>query len=100
MGILHHIIKNKIKNKKELDIGFILKEIAPAQTSLSLINYLDNLKKERIDGVQKQSKLPLCELVSKRLVEKDPRDPIFNEENIREQKRHERGKKIFAYYKY
>ena len=94
--ILHHIIKNKIKIKKELDIDFILKEVAPAQTSLSLINYLDNLKKERIDGVQKTSKLPLCELASKRLIEKSP---IFNEDHINEKKRQEWCKSIIAYYK-
>jgi len=97
--LLHHIVNNKIKNKKELDIEFILKEVAPAQTSLSLINYLDNLKKERIDGVQKTSKLPLCELASKRLIEKSPRDPIFNEDHINEKKRQEWCKIIFAYYK-
>ena len=91
--------KKNVKIKKELDIEFILKEIAPAQTSKSLLQYLNNLNRERINGVLKQSKLPLCELVSKRLIEKDPRDPIFNDSNIREQKRHEWGKKIFAYYK-
>merc|ERR1712223_1935887 len=77
--LLHHIVENKVKTKKELDIEFILKEIAPAQTSLSLLNYLNNLKQEQINGVTKQSKLPLCELASKRLIEKNPSDPIFNE---------------------
>jgi len=97
--LLHHIVKNKIKNKKELDIGFILKEVAPAQTSLSLIQYLNGLKHETIDGAQKTSKLPLCELASKRLIEKSPRDPIFNEDHINEKKRQEWCKIIFAYYK-
>jgi len=97
--LLHHIVKNKVKNKKELDIQFILKEVAPAQTSTSLIAYLDNLKRERIDGVLKQSKLPLCELTSKRLIEKSPINPIFNEDHNGEQKRQEWGKIIFAYYK-
>ena len=97
--LLHHIAKDKIKNKKELDIEFILKEIAPAQTSTSLIAYLDNLKRERINGVLKQSKLPLCELTSKRLIEKSPINPIFNEDHNGEQKRQEWGKIIFAYYK-
>merc|ERR1712223_692287 len=55
-GLLHHIVKNKIKSKKELDIDSILIEVAPAQTSKSLLLYPDNLKKERIDGVLKQSK--------------------------------------------
>ena len=97
--VLHHIVKNKIKSKKELVIEFIFKEIAPAQTSLSLLLYLDNLKKETIDGVTKQSKLPLCELASKRLMEKSPRDPIFNEDHINEKKRQEWCKSIFAYFK-
>ena len=96
--LLHHIVKNNIKNMKELDIEFILKEIAPAQTSLSLIQYLHHLKQETIDGAQKPSKLPLCELASKRLIEKSPNNPIFNEDNIREQKRQEWCKSIFAYY--
>ena len=97
--LLHHIVKNNIKNKKELEIEYILKEIAPAQTSKSLLDYLKNLKKETIDGVQKSSTLTLCELASKKLNKKDPRDPIFNEDNIREQKRQARGISIFAYYK-
>ena len=97
--LLRHIVKNNIKNKKELDIEFILKEISPAQTSLSLIQYLNSLKYEKIDGVQKPSKLPLCELASKKLIKKDPRDPIFNEDIIREQKRHEWCKSLIAYYK-
>jgi len=97
--LLRHIVENKIKNKKELDIEFIFKEIAPAQTSKSLLLYLNNLKKERIDGVQKPSKLPLCELASKRLIGKSPTSPIFNDDNIREQKRQEWCKIIFAYYK-
>ena len=97
--LLHHIVKNKVKTKKELDIGFILKEISPAQTSLSLLAYIDDLKRETIDGIKKQSKLPLCELASKRLVEKNPSDPIFNENHKNEQKRQEWCKHIFAYYK-
>jgi len=97
--LLHHIVKNKVKNKKELDIEFILKEIAPAQTSTSLLNYLNDLNRETIDGVTKRSKLPLYELVSKRLIEKSPTNPILNEDNIKEQKRQEWCKQIFAYYK-
>ena len=97
--LLHHIVKNNIKNKKELDIEFILKKIAPAQTSISLIQYLDDLKKKRIDGVQKPSKLPLCELASKRITEKSYQNPIFNEDHNREQKRQEWCKSIIAYYK-
>ena len=97
--LLHHIVKNKVKTKKELDIEFILKEIAPAQTSKSLLQYLDNLKMETINGVRKQSKLSLCELASKRLIEKSPNNPIFNEDHKNEQIRQEWCKHIFAYYK-
>ena len=97
--LLYHIVKNKIKNKTELDIEFILKEVAPAQTSKSLLLYLDNLKKETINGVQKPSKLPLCELASKRITEKSHRNPIFNEDHIKEQKRQEWCKSIIAYYR-
>merc|ERR1712223_621593 len=97
--LLHHIVKNKIKSKKELDIEFILKEIALAQTSQSLISYLDHLIRETIDGVQKPSKLPLYELASKRLIEKSPSNPIFNENDIREKRRQEWRKHIIAYYK-
>ena len=97
--LLHHIVKNKIKNKKQLDIEFILKEIALAQTSQSLIRYLHDLNRETIDGVAKQSKAPLCEHVSRRLSEKSPTNPIFNEDHIKVQKRQEWCKSIFAYYK-
>ena len=97
--LLHHIVKNKIKSKKELDIDFILKEIAPAQTSLSLLQYLEDLKQKTIDGVTKKSKLPLCELASKRFIEKSPTNPIFNEDNMKEQKRQEWCKNIISYYK-
>ena len=97
--LLHHIVENKIKNKKELDIQFILKKVAPAQTSASLLLYLQGLQLESIDGVLKQSKLPLFEIVSKRLIKKDPRDPIFNEDNIREQKRQEWCINIIDHYK-
>ena len=96
---MHHIIKNKVKTKKELDIQFILKEIAPAQTSTSLLTYLRDLKRETINGVTKQSKLPLFELASKRLFEKNPRNPIFNEDLKNEQKRQEWSTNVIAYYK-
>ena len=97
--LLHHIVKNKIKSKKELDIEFMLKEVAPAQTSTSLLHYLNNLKRENNNGKSNASKLTLCELASKRLFEKSPRDPIFNEDHINEKKRQEWCKSIFAYYK-
>jgi len=98
--LLHHIVKNKIKNKKELDIEFVLKEIAVhhyQSTSLSI--YLNGLKQERIDGALKPSKLPLCELVSRRVTEKSPQNQIFNEDDIREKKLQEWCKYIIAYYK-
>ena len=97
--LLHHIVKNKIKTKKELDMEFTLKEIAPAQTSASLLTYLNSLTLERIDGAQKLSKLPLCELASKMLSDKSFQNPIFNEDHSREQKRKEWCKSIIAYYK-
>ena len=97
--LLLHIVQNNVKNKKELNIEFILKEIAPTQTNTSLIYYLDNLKKKKIDGVTKQNKLPFCELASKRLIEKSPYDPIFNENHKKEQQRQEWCKNLVAYYK-
>ena len=97
--LLHHVVKNNVKTKKELDIEFILKEIAPAQTSRSLLCYLDDLKRENIGGVKKQSKLPLCELASKRLIKKTTINPNFNEDNKNAQKRQEWSTNIIAYYK-
>ena len=96
--LLHYIVKNKIKNKKQLDIELIFKEIAPAQTTKSLLIYLERLKQERINGVMKQSKLPLCELASKRFILKDQRDPTFNEVHNKYQKRQEWCNSIIAYY--
>merc|ERR1712154_675388 len=69
IDILKHIVKNNIKHKKEMDIDMILKEIAPGQTSTSLLMYLNVLKRETIDGKLKASKRPLCDLASKRLRE-------------------------------
>ena len=43
--------------------------------------------------------MPLCELASKRLIEKSPTNPIFNEDNMKEQKRQEWCKSIISYYK-
>ena len=97
--LLHHIVQSKVKTMKELDIEFILKEIAPAQTSISLLGHLKMLQKETINGVQKQSKLPLFDLASKRLIEKSPSNPIFNENHKNEQKRQEWSTTIIAYYK-
>ena len=45
--VLLHIVNNNIKHKREMDIDNILKEVAPGQTSRSMIVYLDGLKKEK-----------------------------------------------------
>ena len=95
--LLHYIVKSKLKTKKEIDIEFILKEIAPAQTSTSLLGYLKIITQETINGVQKQSKLPLFDLASKRL--RSPSNPIFNEDHKKEQKRQEWCTNIISYYK-
>ena len=60
---------------------------------------INHLKEESINGATKPSKLHLCELASKRLMEKSPNNPIFNEDHVKEQKRQEWCKSIFAHYK-
>ena len=97
--VLLHIVNNNIKHKKEMDIDQILKEVAPGQTSLSMITYLDNLKREQVNGVRKQSKSPLRDLASKRFKEQDPKNPLFNENHKGEQKRLEWCQDIISYYK-
>ena len=97
--VLLHIVNNNIKHKKEMDIDKILKEVAPGQTSLSIIGYLDTLKMERVKGVQKQSKLPLCDLVSKRMREQSPQSTLFNENHKGEQKRLEWCEDVISYFK-
>ena len=96
--VLKHIVANKIKRKKEMDIDLILKEITPGQTSLSLLKYLRYLKAERVDGVSKQSEKPLFDLASKRLREPSPTDPVFDENHRREQ-RLVWTKELISYYK-
>merc|ERR1719422_3066719 len=39
--VLSHIVNNNIKHKKDMDIDQILKEVAPGQTSRSILQYLD-----------------------------------------------------------
>jgi len=95
--ILHHIVKNKIKDKREIEID-VLHDIAPGQTSLSLIHYLDILKRETIDGNLKYSEKSLFECASKRLSEQSRKDPCFNENHKNELKRLERCEEIVAYY--
>ena len=97
--VLSHIIDNNIKHKKEMDIDQILKEVATGQTSKSILMYLDRLKREYVNGVTKQSKLPLCDLASKRLKERSPNNPLFNENHKNEQKRLEWCEDIISYYK-
>merc|ERR1719245_1342437 len=65
--VLSHIVENNIKHKKELDIDQILKEVAPGQTSKSIIVYLHDLEMECVSGVTKRSKLALYNLAFKRL---------------------------------
>jgi len=97
--VLSHIVNNNIEHKKEMDIDQILKEVATGQTSKSILMYLDRLKREAVNGVPKPSKLPLCDLASKRLKEQRPNDPLFNENHKDEQKRLEWCEDIISYYK-
>ena len=82
-----------------MDIDLILKEIAPGQTTRSIIMYLHTLKMERVNGVIKSSKSPLCELASKRLREQFSSDPLFNDNHKGEQKRLEWCQDVISYYK-
>ena len=61
--------------------------------------YLNGLKRERVNGVSKPSKLPLCDLASKRLKEQRPDDPLFNENHKGEQKRLEWCQDVISFYK-
>ena len=97
--VLSHIVNNNIKHKKEMDIDQILKDVAPGQTSKSLLIYLGTLKRETVNGVTKQSKLPLCDLASKRFKEQRPDDPLFNENHKGEQKRLEWCQDVISFYK-
>ena len=97
--LLSYIVQNEIKHKKEMDIDQILRQITPGQTSISLIRFLDSLKKESVDGVMKPSKLPLCDLASKRIQEQRPDDPSFNENHKGEQKRLEWCQDVISHYK-
>ena len=96
--VLSYIVNNNIQHKKEMDIDQILKEVVPGQTSASILKYLDGLKKGTVNGVTKQSKLPLCDLVSKMLKEQSPNDPLFNVNHKGEQKRLEWCEDIISYY--
>ena len=64
-----------------------------------LFQFLDNLKKETVNGVRKQSKLLLCDLASKRCKEQDPKDPLFNENHKGERKRLEWCEDVISYYR-
>merc|ERR1712012_1062665 len=54
--VLLHIVNNNIKRKKDMNIDQILKEVAPGQTSRSILKYLNDLKIEYVNGVRKPSK--------------------------------------------
>ena len=82
-----------------MDIDQILKDVAPGQTSKSLLIYLGTLKRETVNGVTKQSKLPLSDLASKRFKEQRPDDPLFNENHKGEQKRLEWCQDVISFYK-
>ena len=97
--VLLYIVDNNIKLKKEIDIDQILKDVAPGQTSQSILLYLNTLKRETVNGVTKQSKLPLCDLASKRLKEQSPINSLFNENHKGEQKRLEWCEDVISYYK-
>ena len=83
---------------KENRVRF-LKEVAPGQTSASVLSYLEVLKRETVNGVTKPSKLPLCDFASKRLKEKRPNDPLFNDKHKGEEKRLEWCEDVISYYK-
>ena len=85
--VLSYILDNKIKHKNEEDIDRMLMEITPGQTSKSLLNYLNELKKTKHSGKNGQSKLSLRDLASKRLMEQRQDDPVFNKNHNGEQKR-------------
>jgi len=97
--VLLHIVNNNIQKKKQMDIDQILKEIAPGQTSTSILVYLDKLKIEGVNGAIKQSKLPLCNLASKKLKEQSPKSRLFNDNHKGEQKRLEWCQNVISYYK-
>ena len=97
--VLLHIVNDNIKHKKEMDIDQVLEEIAPRQTSKSLLLYLDRLTRETVNGVKKQSKLPLCDLASKRFKEQDPSSSLFNKNHKGEQKRLEWCEDVISNYK-
>ena len=97
--VLSYIVENNIKDKKKIDIDQMLKEIAPGQTSISLLLYLDRLKNKRVDGAEKQSTLLLCELASKVLKEQSPSNHLFNINHKGEQKRLEWCQDVISYYK-
>ena len=99
--ILFHIVKNKINDKREIDIDILLQDVAPGQTSLSLKRYLDNVKRVYLytsNGKDKHSEVSLFESASKRLSQKSTSDPCFNENYKDELKRLEWCEEIITYY--
>ena len=96
--ILHYIVKNKVKDKRDIDVDILLQDVAPGQTSLSLFIYLDSLKRETINRKAKYSEKSLFQCASRRLREKRQDNPIFNENHKGEQKRLEWCEEIITYY--
>jgi len=88
--VLSYIVKNEIKQMKELDFNKILAEIAPGQTSLSLIAFVKSMNKRN---------LPLCDVASKRLDKQRPDNPLLNDNHKGEKKRLEWLQNIISYYK-
>ena len=96
--ILSYIVKNNIKDKKELDLS-ILHTVAPGQTSKSVVMYLDKVRQVKVDGAMKASDLPLNELALKTLSEQPTHNPGFDKNRTKmEDKGLERAKRIVAYY--
>jgi len=63
----------------------MMRTIAPGQTIQSLLIYINNARRQTIDGVLKTSSLPLCEIASKILNEKSPKNALFNENRARQE---------------
>ena len=88
--ILSHIVRNKIKHKKEIDFEKFLKENAPGQTNRSILSFLSSINPDH---------LPLYKLVSKRPKKKRTNNRLYNENDKWEQKRLEWCQNVISYYK-
>ena len=97
--VLLHIVENKVKNKNEIGIDRILMEIAPGQTSHSLLSFLNEMERTKRNDENGQSKLLLCDIASKKLREQRPDDSLFNGNHKGEQKRLKGRQDLISYYK-